>query len=129
LERVIEERRLKRERAIEIARRFAECVDRKLELGLALLYGSYARGDFNEWSDIDVLLVAREELPANPIKRLSLIEECLMSFPGVEPLILTTGELKALARKNPLIRKNINEGVVLKGAKEQIYESGEQGSS
>jgi hypothetical protein len=52
-----------------------------------------------------------------------------MSFPGVELLILTTGELKALARKNPLIRKNINEGVVLKGAKEQIYESGEQGSS
>lgn len=78
---------------------------------------------------IDVLLVAREELPANPIKRLSLIEECLMSFPGVEPLILTTGELKALARKNPLIRKNINEGVVLKRAKEQIYESGEQSFS
>jgi hypothetical protein len=36
LERVVEERRLKREKAIEIARSFAECVDEKLELGLAL---------------------------------------------------------------------------------------------
>lgn len=32
-------------------------------MSLALLYGSYARGDFNEWSDIDALLVVENELP------------------------------------------------------------------
>lgn len=34
----------------------------------AILIGSYARGDFNKWSDVDVLLIA--EFAGNPLERL-----------------------------------------------------------
>jgi len=40
----------------------------RVKLALALVYGSYARGDFNEWSDIDVLLVVEDNLPRNPLE-------------------------------------------------------------
>ena len=57
LERIIERRRALRNRAIEVAREFAECASSKLGKIVAVLHGSYARGDFGEWSDVDVLVV------------------------------------------------------------------------
>jgi predicted nucleotidyltransferase len=120
MERVIEERRVERERALNTARRFIECVEGRLKPALALVYGSYARGDFNEWSDIDVLLVVEDNLPWNPLKRLELVEECLLQAPGVEPLILSTSELDRLLEKNQLIKKIIEEGVILRGNEKNL---------
>jgi predicted nucleotidyltransferase len=120
VERVIEERRVERERALNTARRFIECVEGRVKLALALVYGSYARGDFNEWSDIDVLLVVEDNLPRNPLKRLELMEDCLLQAPGVEPLILSTSELEKLLEKNQLIKKIIEEGITLIGNKKDL---------
>jgi len=120
MERVIEERRVERERALNTARWFIECVEGMVKLALALLYGSYARGDFNEWSDIDVLLVVEDNLPRNPLKRLELMEDCLLQAPGVEPLILSTSELEKLLEKNQLVKKIIEEGITLRGNKKDL---------
>jgi predicted nucleotidyltransferase len=116
LERVIEKRRELRERVIEAAKKFAHCVSVELGDIVAILYGSYARGDFNERSDIDVLIVTRRTLPQNPLKRLDLIEECLAKTPSIEPVVLTLDEFKVLLRRNsPLILGAIREGVLLIG--------------
>ncbi len=82
LERIIEKRRALRDRAIEVAREFAECASSKLGEVVAVLHGSYARGDFGEWSDVDVLVVVKGPLPKSPLKRLDLVEECLARAPG-----------------------------------------------
>ena len=47
----------------------------------AVLHGSYARGDFGEWSNVDVLVVVKGPLPKSPLKRLDLVEECLARGP------------------------------------------------
>jgi len=44
------------------------------------------------WSDIDVLIVA-ENLPQNPLERLSLIDKCLASPTRAELIPITVKEL------------------------------------
>ncbi|MUM63760.1 hypothetical protein D1867_00500 [Acidianus infernus] len=61
--------------------------------------GSYARGDFNVWSDVDILIIGdfKEE---NPLKRLEKID----FPPGFEVIPLTEEEFKkALEKNNPII--------------------------
>lgn len=46
---------------VETVKRFVEEIKKQgVRLKLAILFGSYARGDQREWSDIDVALVADE---------------------------------------------------------------------
>jgi len=116
MEKIIERRRALRDRAIEVARRFVECASLKLGEIVVVLHGSYARGDFGEWSDVDVLVVVKGSLPKNPLKRLDLVEECLASTPEVEPVIITLEEFKALLKRNdPLVVGALKDGVPLMG--------------
>ena len=112
VEKIISERLRERERALSEAMEFAKCVKGKLGRVTVILYGSYARGDFNEWSDIDVLIIA-EQLPENPIERLSLIEDCMARVAGVEPLLLTLNMIRKMRGKNLAIREALEKGVVL----------------
>jgi predicted nucleotidyltransferase len=112
VEKIISERLRERERALSEAMEFAKCVKGKLGRVTVILYGSYARGDFNEWSDIDVLIIA-EQLPENPIERLSLIEDCMARVAGVEPLLLTPNMIRKMRGKNLAVREALEKGVVL----------------
>ncbi|WP_338602586.1 nucleotidyltransferase domain-containing protein [Sulfolobus tengchongensis] len=58
LEKVLEERKKKREEVINRVREFAEELKRRFGKVSVVLYGSYARGDFNLWSDIDVIVIS-----------------------------------------------------------------------
>jgi predicted nucleotidyltransferase len=116
LERIIEKRRALRNRAIEVARQFAECASSRLGKIVAVLHGSYARGDFGEWSDVDVLVVVKGSLPKSPLERLDLVEDCLAKAPEIEPVIITLEEFKVLLKKNdPLVVGALKEGVLLIG--------------
>ncbi|MEM3522822.1 MAG: nucleotidyltransferase domain-containing protein, partial [Candidatus Bathyarchaeia archaeon] len=61
--------KLKKE-AYEKVKEFIKQVE-PLKPKLIILYGSYARGDFTEFSDIDVCIIA-ENLPENIFERRSL---------------------------------------------------------
>ncbi|NPA05329.1 MAG: nucleotidyltransferase domain-containing protein [Crenarchaeota archaeon] len=99
---------------MRLAERFARCVAGRLGRVTVVLYGSYARGDFNEWSDVDVLVVA-EGLPRNPLRRLDLVEECMREALLVEPVLVTPGEFESMLSKgNPLILDAVEHGVVLR---------------
>ena len=114
LEEVIERRRRLREEAINRARAFAECARGKLGRLTAIVFGSYARGDFNVWSDVDLLLVVDRPLPPSPLKRLGMIEECLRVASDVEPLVLTASELKErLGKGDPAVVEAVGEGVIV----------------
>jgi predicted nucleotidyltransferase len=114
LERVIEERRREAERALKSVRRFASCVKRRLGRVAVVVFGSYARGDFNAWSDIDVFIVVDKDLPRNPLERLNLLEECIREEPLIEPMIMTVKEaMQNLAKHNPLIIDVVRNGIVI----------------
>ncbi len=79
-----------------------------------ILFGSYARGDFSEESDIDILVITDSKLPLEPHYRLDLILECIRMFPEVEPVILTIREVEeGYRRNNPLILEALDQGIYL----------------
>jgi hypothetical protein len=107
---VIEER-LKERDGYSRSKRFF-CVSQKLGKVTAILFGSYARGDFNVWSDMDVLIVA-ENLPQNPLERLSLIDKCLASPPRAELIPITVKEFVKMRNRNLVIVKATERGIAL----------------
>lgn len=61
----------------ELTRKYVEALDSNL-VALAF-FGSWARGKEKEWSDIDVLLIAKE-LPDDPFERRWLVQEPILSL-------------------------------------------------
>jgi predicted nucleotidyltransferase len=112
VEKIIRERVQLKEEALKEALNFSLCASRKLGRICSILFGSYARGDFNEWSDIDVLIIA-ERVSANPIERLGYVHECLKETPRVEPVIISLDEFRKLRKKNPAVLDALNNGIVL----------------
>ncbi len=96
----------------ELAEQFAEKVHDVLGSVTVWLYGSVARGDFNFWSDIDVLIVA-ENLPEHPLKRLDLLMQ--LAPPKVEPIGYTKTEFDVLlAKRHPNLMAILSEAICLR---------------
>ena len=125
MEKIIEERVRRANQALSRTREFAECIKKIFRsIDLVILFGSYARGDFNEWSDIDILIVVRDELPKKPTERIDLVIPCILAVEvSIEPLIVTREEFERLKRKkNPAIIDAISNGVILaKSGSEEEY--------
>ena len=106
---IIDRRRKERRKRIELAREFVESLEELRPL-TAVVIGSTARGDFNEWSDIDVVIIS-DGFPENPLRRFDLVERSLK--PGIEPIPLRMSDfLRLLRRKAPVI-EDIARGVFL----------------
>lgn len=103
---ILRKRREQRERVVREAREWASGLPPKATV---VLVGSYARGDFNLWSDVDLILVS--DFKGNPLERLRTIR----SPPGYEVIPLTPEEfVKQADRRNPLVLEAICEGMVLR---------------
>ena len=116
MERIIEERMREREKVINTVKDFAGKLDSIWDKVSVVIVGSYARGDFNEWSDIDVLIIVENEHP-NPLKRYNKLVKLLVNpeYAKIEPIIITKKEfVKGLERKNPLIIEALEKGIVIK---------------
>jgi uncharacterized protein len=110
---VLSERRRERERLIELARSYVAGLHKRVPVAAAAVVGSVARGDFNVWSDVDVVVVA-EPLPARSPERSGLLLEDAPA--GVQPVGFTPQEFEyAWQAGNPLVREATELGVVLAG--------------
>jgi predicted nucleotidyltransferase len=112
---VIARRRSEREERIGLVREWAQRAGPVLEAEAIAVVGSVARGDFNKWSDIDVLIVA-PHLPPSFHERLSLLAPTRRP-PGVEAILWTPEELarRTANGKDPLAREFYEVGVVVYG--------------
>jgi len=101
----IEERVRARERVVSEAKAWAQ----KLAFpATVVLIGSYARGDFNLWSDVDLLLVA--DFMGSPLERLKGLD-----FPaGFEVIPLRLDELLRLVEKRDALAVEALNGVYLR---------------
>jgi len=103
---ILRERRRIKDKIIEEVSRWAKGIPFKATV---ILIGSYARGDFNLWSDIDVMMMA--EFNSRPIERIKNIDHP----PGLEVIPLTPKEFRRLAeRRNPLALEALSRGIVLR---------------
>jgi uncharacterized protein len=110
---LLAERRRERERLIDRARVYVDRLHARIPLVAAAVAGSVARGDFNVWSDVDVVVVA-ETLPERMPERAALLNADAPG--GVQAVGYTPDEFDlALRRGNPLAVESVATGVVLRG--------------
>lgn len=110
---VLARRRAERSALLERAERFAERLDPQLRLRAVVVFGSVARGDFHEGSDVDVLVVA-ESLPEATLERNAAVG---LPPPGVEFVAWTPAEWREECdRGNPIAVEVCTGGVWLRGA-------------
>ena len=108
---VIELRKKERKNLLEKAESYLKKLRKSVGPLSGAVLGSVSRGDFNDASDIDVVVVA-EELPTHPLQRL----EVLLApwVPGIDPKGYKRSEFVQLRQKgNLFIQLILEEGIVL----------------
>ncbi|MGI9119428.1 MAG: nucleotidyltransferase domain-containing protein [Acidimicrobiales bacterium] len=107
-------RRRERDEALAVAKSYAEALDADLPLVTAVVFGSYARGDFNIWSDVDVLILS-DGLPGGYRERLDLLWRHRPG--GLEPVGWTLSEhQERRQRRDPIAVEVDQVGMVVFGA-------------
>jgi predicted nucleotidyltransferase len=82
-----------------------------------IAFGSVARGDADDWSDLDLIIVAETARPF--FERFKDFRGLYDVWPRLDLLIYTPDEFeRMLAEENPLIVRAVAEGVVLHEAAE-----------
>lgn len=84
-----------REKIYEQLKEFAHLLKTKHKVKKVYLYGSFARGDFNEGSDIDLIIVG--EFENKMPQRINKIFN-LTSLP-IEPLVYTEAEFEQMKER------------------------------
>ena len=109
----LERRRAERDRLVATARAYVERVAARIPVLAAGVAGSVARGDFNVWSDLDVIIVS-DDLPEPGPSRAEVLGEGAPA--GVEPHGYTMSEFaRAIERGDRLAQEAVEYGVLLLG--------------
>ncbi len=118
---VITRRRAEQAAMVATARTWATALAERLSVDAVVVFGSVARGDFNKWSDIDVLVVS-PALSAGARERLELL---MADSPrGVQPVGWTPQELQERRdRRDPIAVECDTVGVVVWGRLDDSAES------
>lgn len=102
-----------KERA-EVIRKLKEFI-KKHAVERAILFGSFARGEAREDSDIDLILVSREFEGKSSLKRpVPLYMDWDLGYP-VDFLCYTPEEFNSLKKKVTLVREALKEGIEILG--------------
>ncbi len=74
-----------------------------------ILHGSYARGDYNVWSDVDIIVISEAFHGVRALDRYNLLPE---PPPLVEPILLTPKEFVDKLRK-PSWTQMLARGIII----------------
>ncbi len=92
---------------------FLKRLSREYKPDKVIVYGSFARGDIHEGSDLDLVII-KSDIPQNFLKRIDEILDFCDGTIVVEPLVYKQSELnKMLKEGNDFIRTVIKEGSVV----------------
>lgn len=109
---VVAGRRRARAELLARAAAFTDSLSDGLDVRAVVVFGSVARGDFNDLSDIDVLVVA-DRLPPSPVARLRAVGS---PRGGVEAIAWTPAEWRERRRRgDPIVEEALVDGVWLVG--------------
>lgn len=110
---VLARRRAEQRELLERARRYVAELSKRVPLRAAVVFGSVARGDFNRWSDLDLLLISAA-FQGTLLGRLDSVEP---RPPLVQPVPWTLAEWRVqLARNNPIAKEAGEAGIWLIGS-------------
>lgn len=101
----------------EIIKKIQKFIDLLASVGIRLerviIFGSYARGNANRWSDIDIALVSKDFLGIGFYDRQKINPFILKVDTRIEPHPYKTEDF---IEDNPFIRKILSEGVEIVGS-------------
>ncbi|MEM4182766.1 MAG: nucleotidyltransferase domain-containing protein [Candidatus Caldarchaeum sp.] len=110
---VVEERRVIGKKAIESAVEAVRQLEDTLGPVSAAVIGSYARRDFNQWSDIDLLVVS-PNFNRNILERFEQVKHVLKNYPDIEIIPLTPHEFERQRRlKTPSAQELAEKGALI----------------
>lgn len=81
---------------------------REMGAGEVCLFGSLAREEVHEGSDLDLLVVMDTDLPF--VERLAYLYRELKPRAATDLFVYTSGEMECLRESNPLVRAALREG-------------------
>lgn len=113
-------RRTDRADRLQRARLWSDQLPRALGLRAVVVFGSVARGDFHDESDIDVLVIA-EHLPPDPVARQLVIGSPAPG--GIEAVAWTPDEWRVREDRDPIGIEAVEVGVWLVGAPQLLAPS------
>ncbi len=100
------------EEVFEKIRAYVNAVVKRLNPQLVVLFGSFATGDINEGSDVDILVVA--DFKEGFLERIGTLMELNTFGIPVEPLGYTPEEFEDMKRrKNPFVLEVLEKGKIL----------------
>jgi len=101
-----------KEKIEKLVKKHLEKIKGKIDLKLAIIFGSYAKNTYTWGSDIDLLLIA-EKLPKRPLERSQTLTD--PNFPiQIQPLAYTPQEFQKMIKENhPLINEVVNNGKII----------------
>ncbi len=106
---IVSIREKKKEEAIRKAKKYLSNLN--LKRYRAILFGSFARGDFDFASDIDLLIIS-DELPEDINERQSFLNIKRWDTPEIEPIGWTEREFNTRRlKKDPFIKILQEEGI------------------
>jgi predicted nucleotidyltransferase len=104
-------------RTENLIRQTIEYLSRKVRVQQAILFGSHARGEADEWSDVDLAVISSDFAGMSHAKRMDLLVESSLAIdPSVEVRPYTPRDLKE-ARPTNFLGHILAEGKV-------VYEQG-----
>jgi predicted nucleotidyltransferase len=107
----------KEERREKLQRELDRMLKRLIERGVekVILFGSFARGEVNSWSDLDLLVVMKSEKPY--FQRWDEVYLDLMPCVGTDLLVYTPEEFEQMQQRSPTVRSAVREGKVVYAAR------------
>lgn len=119
--RVLERRRAAQRALVGRAERFAGALGADLGVSAVVVFGSVARGDFNLWSDVDVLVVvagAGDDV-------VDRVRSAGRDIGLIAPVVWTPAQFRAqLRRGDPIAVESVERGLWLVGAAASLVDAG-----
>ncbi|MFQ6043385.1 MAG: nucleotidyltransferase domain-containing protein [Candidatus Poribacteria bacterium] len=80
------------------------------KLQRVIVFGSYARGDYDQYSDLDIIIVCDTQLPF--VERFREFHQLFQLPIAIEPLVYTPQEFEGMVkRENPFITQALEYGI------------------
>ena len=112
MEEALRRRAEERRRVIDTLRRYANSLRASLGSVTLILYGSYARGDFNAWSDVDVIIVSGAFEGTRYIHRWRLLPPPPPGLEALDAVTWTPREAREMLAK-PSWKKALRHAIVI----------------
>ena len=98
------------DRLKQITKRFLEEIQKKYKIDSAYLYGSFAKGTSNKWSDIDIAIVSQDFSDDLFQERLQLMRVAYSINDRIEPKLF---KKELFNRNDPLVDEIKKNGIRL----------------